>query len=195
MNKNSFLETIKAFDGEIFNISYHQQRYENVLKSFGITKYQDLSQLLNPPKNGMYRCRLLYNLENEISVSYHLYTKKHVKSLKLVYDDSLEYSKKYEQRDSINALYETREDSDDILIIEDDLVKDTSIANIAFFDGTVWLTPREPLLKGTTRQRYLNEKKIIPQDIKVSDLKKFSKIALLNAMIDFDIITDISYKY
>lgn len=195
MIKSSFLETIKAFDGEIFNIEYHQKRYEDVLKSFNITQPKNLRQLINPPKKGMYRCRLVYNLENETDVTYHTYKKKNIQSLKLVYDDLIEYSKKYEQRDAINLLYENKEECDDILIVQDSLVRDTSIANIAFFDGTSWITPRQPLLKGTTRQRYLDEGKIIEKDIRVSELKNYSTITLLNAMIDFDIIANISYEY
>jgi 4-amino-4-deoxychorismate lyase len=36
--------------------------------------------------------------------------------------------------------------------------------------------------------------KIIEEDIRVQDLKKFSKVALMNAMIDFDIITKYNLK-
>ena len=89
--------------------------------------------------------------------------------------------------------FDKRESCDDILIVKNGYITDTSIANIALYDGNSWITPKVPLLKGTTRQRYLDNAKILESDIKVQDLKKFSKIALLNAMIDFDIITNISY--
>jgi len=187
-----FLETIRAVDGEIFNISYHQQRYENVLNSFGIEGARSLKNLLNPPKTGTYRCRLTYDVSREphtINISYHRYKKRDIKSLKLIYDNDIDYSLKSICRDELDVLYSLRGECDDILIIRDSLVTDTSIANIAFFDSQRWITPASPLLKGTARARLLDEGVIFESDIYVDELKNFSKVALLNAMIDFDIIT------
>lgn len=187
-----FIETIKAVDGEVFNISYHQDRYEGVLKKFKIEYPQNLSLFLKPPKNGLYRCRLTYDLSkipHQIDVSYHEYKKRDINSLKLVYDDYIEYSMKYACRDELDRLYSLKNGCDDVLIVKNSLITDTTIANIAFYDSTRWITPALPLLKGTTRQRLLNEGKIVEKDIHVEELKKFSKVALMNAMIDFDIIT------
>ncbi|MDQ7044459.1 MAG: aminotransferase class IV family protein [Sulfurimonas sp.] len=193
--KTSFLETIKILDGSVFNIQYHQKRYESVLSSFGLKDFAHLLTLIKAPPTGLYRCRLVYDLDANITISYFAYKKRNIKSLKIIYDDSIEYSKKYEDRQDINKLFEKREQSDDILIVKDGYIADTSIANIAFFNGVAWLTPKKPLLKGTSRQRLLENEEIIEADIKVQDLKSFSKVALLNAMIDFDIITNINYKY
>ena len=189
---STFLETIKAVDGEIFNIFYHQQRYETVLKKFAIKDIQDLSLFLKPPKNGLYRCRLTYDLSktpHQINVTYHRYKKREVSSLKILYRDDIEYSLKSTCRDELDKLYDLREECDDILIVKNSLITDTSIANIAFYSLDRWITPASPLLKGTTRERFLKEGKIFEADIHVDDLKKFSKTALMNAMIDFDIIT------
>ena len=193
--KSNFLETIKILDGEIFNIDYHQKRYENVLSSFGVKDIQDLKEFIKPPKDGIYRCRLVYSIVNSnIEVSYHKYKKREISSLKLVYDNDIDYSKKYSERNDIDRLYKLRDKCDEILIVKNNLVADTSIANIAFYDNGVWLTPKQPLLKGTTRQRYLDNGKIIEADIFIEDINKYSKVALLNAMIDFDIISNISFK-
>ena len=193
--KNEYLETIKVLNGEIFNINYHQKRYESVLKSLGIKPFEQLIDYINPPKDGLYRCRLVYT-PIKISVSYHKYEIRDIKSLKIVYDNNINYSKKSTNRKNIDSLFALKNKADDILIIKNSLVTDTSIANIAFYDSAktdnknegVWLTPKKPLLKGTTRARLLDEGKIIEADIKVTDLSKFSKIALLNAMIDFYIV-------
>ena len=193
MIKNNFLETIKSLDGEVYNLKYHQERYESVLNSLGCSDYKNLRDYLFPPLKGLYRCRLTYN-ENQINVSYHGYKKRDIKSLKIVYDDTIEYAKKSEDRNSLDELYAQRKSSDEILIVKNGLVTDTTIANIAFFKNGIWYTPTSPLLQGTTRQRYLDNAKLIEADIVVQDLKKYTKIALLNAMIDFDIITDISYE-
>lgn len=187
-----FIETIKAVDGEVFHISYHQDRYESVLKKFGIKEVKNLNLYLKPPKNGLYRCRLTYDLSktpHEIEVSYHEYNKRDISSLKLVYDDYIEYSMKYANRDELDRLFALRAECDDILIVKNSFITDTTIANIAFYDSNRWITPALPLLNGTTRQRLLDEGKIIEKDIHVEELKNFSKVALMNAMIDFDIIT------
>ena len=193
--KSSFLETIKVVDGEVFNILYHQKRYESVLNSFGVHVYQDLSSFIKPPKDGIYRCRLVYSpTDLHVDISYHKYNKRDIKSLKLVYDDTIDYSFKSTCRDELNKLFALKENCDDILIVKNSLITDTSIANIAIFKNNMWLTPKTPLLKGTTRQRLLDEGQIVEVDIHVDDLKTVSKVVLLNAMIDFDIIQDISFK-
>lgn len=104
---NTFLETIKAVDGEIFNLSYHQKRYESVLTFFDCSDFEDLQSYLNPPLSGLYRCRLVYDLD-KIEVTYHKYKKRDIKSLKLVYDDSIEYSKKSTSRESLDTLLKKR---------------------------------------------------------------------------------------
>ncbi|MBW6487789.1 aminotransferase class IV family protein [Sulfurimonas sp.] len=191
MNK-TFFETIRAVDGEIFNISFHQWRYKSVLKQFGASEAQNLEKFLNPPKIGTYRCRLTYNLSDSphnIEVTYQEYKKRDIKSLKLLYDDDIEYPLKSTCRDRLDALFAQRGECDDVLIVKNSLIADTTIANIAFFDSNRWITPSTPLLNGTTRERLLRERKIFQEDIRVDDLEKYSKIALMNAMVDFDIIT------
>ena len=185
--KSSYLETIRAVDGEVMNIAYHQKRYESVLKELGVDKIEDLKEHISPPPYGVYRCRLVYNVDT-ITVTYHEYKKRDISSLKLVFNNDIEYSKKYANRDQIDAMYDNREEGDDILIIKDLLVTDTSIANIAFYRDGVWVTPKTPLLKGTTRARLIDEGRIIEADIKVQELRTFSKVALFNAMIDFYVL-------
>jgi len=179
-----FLETIKILDGVPFYLEYHQERLNKALNT---KKSYSLYDLIEPPRNGLYRCRIMYDIK-EIKIEYLPYTKREVKTLKLVVNDTIEYSKKYANRDEINQLVNQKENCDDILIVQNGLVLDTSIANIAFFDGREWFTPKTPLLKGTCRARLLDEDKIIEKDISVQEIKSFKTIALMNAMIDFDII-------
>jgi len=185
---STFLETIKIVDGEIFNLEYHQKRYEGVLEALGIKEIQKLEEFINPPEWGLYRCRLVYDIGN-IEVTFHEYKKRDIATLKLIFENEIEYTHKSTAREDIDALFEQREEGDDILIIKDLFVTDTSIANIAFYthEGE-WVTPKNPLLKGTTRARLLDEGKLTEADIKVHELRSFSKVALLNAMIEFDIL-------
>lgn len=186
---NTFFETIKAVDGEVLNLSFHQARYESVLSHFGMDKPQNLKDFLEPPKKGLYRCRLVYKpSEMEIEVTYYEYKKREISSLKILHDDTIEYSMKHTNRDALDRLFALRGDCSDILIVKNSLITDTSIANIAFFDSKRWITPIAPLLRGTTRERLLLEGKIFEEEIHIEDLDRFYEVALMNAMIDFDII-------
>lgn len=184
---STYIETIKSVDGEIFHIEYHQERYETVLSSFGIDEFKNLSEFLNPPKWGVYRCRIVYDSTN-ISVTYHEYKKREITTLKLIFDNDIEYRFKSTDRDGIDSLFSQKDEGDEILIIKNLLITDTSIANIAFYKDGIWLTPKNPLLKGTTRERLLREGKVVEADIRVQELRSFSQVALLNAMVDFDIL-------
>lgn len=169
---------------------YHQKRYESVLQSLGIEEVENLEKYIEAPQYGLYKCRLVYNpyVKNSISASYNPYKKKEIHSLKLLFNNSISYALKSTNREELDVLYAQRGECDDVLIIKNLLVTDTTIANIAFYSHGMWITPKEPILNGTTRARLLEEGKIVEADIPVSLLRTFSKVALLNAMIDFDIL-------
>lgn len=173
------LETIKAVDGKLYHLEYHQKRFEG---------YEVLSQVLNPPKEGLYRVRVLYTYDKIEKIEYISYTPRVINTLKVIESPTISYEKKYANRQEIDALFAQRGSCDDVLIIKNGLVCDTSIANVAFFDGERWLTPKQPLLRGTSRARYLDEGKIVEQDIELEQIYSYKKMALLNAMIDFAII-------
>ncbi len=77
-----------------------------------------------------------------------------------------------------------KENCDDILIVKNGIITDTSFSNIAFFDGKQWKTPKSPLLKGTCRERLLCEQKIFEKDINLNDLSNYKCYKLINAMRD-----------
>ncbi len=181
MGKN-LLESIKCLDGEVFHLEYHQNRVNQARKRLGFNSILTLS--LNPPKKGLYRCRIVYEKEID-KIEYLKYTPKKIDSFKLVFS-TLSYDMKYEDRGDLNTLMS--KEADEIIIVKNDLVTDTSISNLCFFNGKEWLTPKSPLLEGTTRARLLKEKKIKPADIHYKEIKNFEKIAMINAMIDFSLI-------
>ncbi|WP_345976726.1 aminotransferase class IV family protein [Sulfurimonas sp. HSL3-7] len=179
------LETIRVENGRPQHLFYHQQRMDNSLEQLGYSCHYDLASLIKPPDKKMYRCRIIYDAES-FTIDYIPYQKRTIRKLQLVQADELDYTLKYADRRPLDVLFMRKGDADDILIVKNDLVTDTSIANIAFFDGQRWLTPKHPLLKGTTRARLLDEKKIFESEIHLHDLDKFSHFALLNAMIGFE---------
>jgi len=182
------VETIKLKDGIFENLEIHNERFNNSRKAFfGVKEYLDLNEILKScefEKNGLFKCRVIYYKKEIVRVEFIPYVLRQVKSLKIVEAD-VDYSYKYEDKSNINKLLDLRDNCDDILILKNNRLTDTSAANIAFFDNDRWYTPLYPLLKGTKREKLLREKVIFEEDLTLSNLKRFSKAALFNTMVDF----------
>ena len=68
--------------------------------------------------------------------------------------------------------------------MKNNLVTDSYYANLAFYDGSNWLTPKSYLLPGVKRQ-YLLEMGLISEiEISLVDIQSFQKISLINAMLN-----------
>ena len=185
------LETIKCKDGTISHLAYHQQRCDKSRKElYGTTDSLDLKSVIIPPKNGLYRCRIIY-AKNIQSIEYIPYIEKEIHTLQIV-ASSLDYHLKYANRDTFTTLLHTHNNVDEILIEKNGYLTDTSIANIAFYDGEQWVTPAIPLLKGTMRQKLLDEGFLQTRNIKKEDLTHYTQVALTNAMIGFKILKNIN---
>lgn len=181
------VETIKLKNGIFENVDLHNERFNNSREAlFIISDPIDLKEHLELhryEKTGLFKCRVVYNRQI-IKTEFIPYTLGRVENLKLINAD-IDYSYKFEDRSHINKLFELRENCDDIIIVKNDRLTDTSAANIAFFDGDRWYTALHPLLKGTEREKLLRGKAIFEEDIKVWDLKKFSKAAIFSTMVEF----------
>jgi 4-amino-4-deoxychorismate lyase len=178
------LETIKINNGIIENIKYHQKRFDiSRAKLFETKDELNLIDFLNPPKNGLFRCRISYDKDIK-SIEYATYEPKIFKKFKVV-SSNIEYSFKYANRKEFEDLKSKYPDFDEIIIEKNGFLTDTTISNIAFFDGKKWLTPASPLLKGTMRAKLIDDDFLELADIKSNDIKRFKKFALLNAMLGF----------
>lgn len=187
------LETIKIEDGKIYNLVYHQDRCTKSRQIlFGSSDILDLSSFIDAPKTGVYRCRIVYGKVLH-SIEYIPYTPKEIQSLKIV-SSEIEYSLKYTKRDALNALLGSNKDVDEVIIEKEGCLTDTTISNIAFFDGKKWVTPVKPLLEGTMRAKLIDEGLLHPREIRKEDLQNYSKVALMNAMIGFKILNIEPYK-
>lgn len=180
-----YFETIKCLDYKVFNLEYHKDR---IASTIGLNI--DLEEYIYPPSHQLLKCKLIYDSSGILKIDFHPYTKKEISIFKIVYDNTIQYSKKYLDRNTFDNFFTPQGNYDEIIIIKNSLLADTSIANIAIFYENEWLTPKNPLLYGTTRARYINKNFLKEKDITLEMLKKSTKIALLNAMIDFDIKTN-----
>ena len=185
------LETIKIEAGVIYNLPYHQERCTQSRQAlYGATNILELKTHISPPSKGLYRCRILYK-KSIHSVEYIPYVPKIISSLKII-ASNIEYTYKYANRDTLNRLLSIEKAYDDILIEKNGYLTDTSIANIAFYDGKQWVTPQNPLLKGTMRQKLIDEGFLQTKQIKVADISAYTQVALMNAMLGFKILKNIT---
>lgn len=181
-----FIETLRVEEGKIFRLEYHNERMNRTRREqLGATLPLDLSDVLRlPDEPGRMKCRVVYDEEiREVTFSpYHL---RPVSRLKLVYADEADYRYKSSDRSLLNRLFVLRGEADDVLIIRRGLLTDTSICNIALWDGSRWVTPETPLLAGTHRAALLDAGEIVPAPIPVDALGRYSRIRLFNALIGF----------
>jgi 4-amino-4-deoxychorismate lyase len=189
------VETIKCKDGELFNLRYHQARFNLTRRAlFRLKDEISLEKNIEIPENcqtGLFRCRVIYGEKIEkIEFLPHRY--RIVKSLKLLEDNDMDYCYKFVGRERLNSLFEQRGTCDDILIVKNGFITDSSIANVVFFDGQKWRTPDTPLLPGTQRARLIHEKRISVCPVTPNDLPGFEMAGLINAMQDLDDMPKIS---
>lgn len=182
-------ESIRVEDGVALNIDYHQKR---------MARSSDL--LLGPyldkiclPLGGVHKLRITYTQDQFLGFTLAPYFYRTINTLAPVHDNLINYGEKSEDRRVIEHLWAQRGQCDDILIIKNGLVTDTSFCNILLLDGNglsnsgdSWVTPSAPLLEGTCRARLLDQGLITATEIPLADLKKYTKFMLINAFMDFD---------
>lgn len=181
-----FIETIQILDGKIQRLEYHQKRMDTTRHHFfEKTLPIDLKQHIQPLSiPGEIKCRIVYS-NNLIDISYSPYAIRNIQSLRLIFNDDIVYPFKNTDRNKLIELSEQKGDFDEILIVRNGLLTDTSYTNIALYDGKNWITPANPLLKGTQRDSLIDQEVLHEQDIHVEDLHQYQQLCLINAMIDF----------
>lgn len=186
-NRPILVETLRIDRGKIQNIDFHNDRMNRARRDlYFLSDSIDLREIIVLVPKGTHRCRVIYN-DHVLRIHYLPPVEKIRKSFRFVNAD-IEYRYKYLDREHIEKLLTAKGVSDDILIVRNGLLTDASSSNIAFFHNNQWITPAIPLLEGTTRQRYLEAGKLRAADITPGKAAKCEKMALMNAIIDFEII-------
>lgn len=183
-----FVESIKLKDGQFYRLKRHQER---INKAFAacypdeepINVVETLCQY-SFPQAGIYKCRVVYD-SNVLSVEFTPYVQREIRSLRLVGTELESLAYKLEDRTGLNAAFALRGDCDDVLLVKNGLLTDTSYCNVALFDGENWYTPRIPLLYGVNRAQLISDGKLIEKDLKSAELVNFQYVCLFNAMIEF----------
>ncbi|MCK0203613.1 aminotransferase class IV [Ornithobacterium rhinotracheale] len=185
-----FLESIKIENHKIYHLAEHQKRVNQTFEKFPPkAEVLDLEQIFSQqviPKEGLFKARIVYS-DQGYSLEISPYTPKKITSLKVVTKNDISYDFKFLNRDALNGLNDKPEQ--EVIIVKNDQITDSSYANLVFYDGKKWVTPKTYLLNGTCRQRLLKEGKITEEKIEKKDIQKYQKIGFINAMLDLGEMT------
>lgn len=182
-------ESICVLNGRVFNNKWHELRYRSAYSEvFGEFPKESLLANMQIPsefQNGKVKLKIIY-AQNQKKFFFKHYKNQKIERLKIVYNDELDYSLKFIDRQILNELFSFKENCDDVLIIKNGEVTDTSYGNVIFFDGKSWITPKNPLLEGTCRARLISEGKVSEKVVRIRDLKSLKGAKVINAMRDLE---------
>jgi len=184
-----FIETIKIENGIAHNLGLHLERAsETCFHHFGVRTVLPFEKIINEIRSshndGIYKLRIIYTGKIE-HYTIEKYEPKIVKTLKVVDGGNIDYSFKYEDRLALNKLLDLRGGCDDIIIIKDGFVTDTSFSNLVFSNGEQLFTPSSFLLNGVKRQQLLRDGKIKEKEIRLEDINNYKSVFMINSMLNF----------
>lgn len=177
-----FLETIAIINRMPQHIDYHQKRVDTC----SLVQLEPFLNRITVATSQKYKLSIVFN-ETQVD-KYQLipYYPIRIESFKLLIDNYIDYSFKYADRTHLDKLKAKKGNCDEVIIIKNEEVTDCTFANLIFYNGQQWVTPKNPLLKGTCRARLIENGFITPQIITVQELSTYTKMMLINAMLDFD---------
>ena len=183
-----FIESIKIEDQQMYLLDLHQRRVDETFAHFGKEGSINLAKIyksLEHDGDGLFKLKISYDLDKNFRTQIIPYAISEIDSFRLVENNSYDYSFKFEDRAPLEVMLRQAK-TDEIIIVKNNHITDTSFSNILFKKGKDWFTPTTCLLNGVQRQHLLKTKKIKPAEITVQNLNEYSHFQLINAMNDFD---------
>ena len=197
-----FIESIKVLNGDTPDINEHLQRVIRTIQYFYSKSnekfdfiscvYTVLERERDKISDGLFKLRVVYS-DRFISGTLIPYIPKRIKRLKLVESDDIEYPFKFENRTAIDSLFSYKDKCDDILIVKNGVITDTSYSNIVFERMGNLYTPDSYLLAGTKRAKLIREGLIREEKIRPCDIDKYDKAYLINSMLDLYPVEEIEF--
>lgn len=184
---SQFFESIRVQEGKAHELEAHQQRINRCLKVYKgePLRLENIAYKTDFPKTGLYKWRVQYGLAGVSQSILSPYNPSQVVSMSIVTADHISYQHKFEDRRAISQLLKASEHSD-IIMLKKGLITDSSYANLVFFDGQQWLTPKTPMLPGTQRAVLLAQGSILEADIRPETLDRFTVFKRINALMTFE---------
>ncbi|WP_428071030.1 aminotransferase class IV [Chryseobacterium gambrini] len=185
---SQFIESIKVEDQEIFLLEFHQKRVDQTFAHFGKEGNIDIAKIykhLEHDEDGLFKLRIVYDLDKKIRTQMIPYAIPEIDDFQLVENNSYDYSFKFEDRKELEKM-KMKSKAEEIIIVKNNHITDTSYSNLLFLKGKDWFTPSTYLLNGVQRQNLLKHKKVKETEITLQNIKQFSHFQIINAMNDFD---------
>lgn len=185
---SQFIESIKVEDQKAYLLDFHQKRMNDTFAHFGEQGSIDLEKIfkkLEHDEDGLYKLRIVYDLHQHFKTQLIPYAIAEIDQFQLMENNSFDYSFKFEDRKEFERM-KTKAKTDEIIIVKNNHITDTSYSNLLFLKGETWYTPTTYLLNGVQRQHLLKEKKIKEAEITLQNIREFSHFQLINALNDFD---------
>lgn len=184
--KPIFIETIRIMEGNIYSLDYHQQRVNKTLLDHNLPLLNIAKLLCDLPSTipkPICRCRITYG-QCPAQISFLPYTPIKRKRVRIIKNDKISYSYKYADRTQIEEVLHFS-NCEDIIIVKENMITDSSVANLVFENKEGFFTPTTPLLQGTERQRLLDKGIISLREIALDNIEEYNHIYFINAMMPF----------
>jgi 4-amino-4-deoxychorismate lyase len=185
---SQFIESIKIEDQEVFLLELHQKRVNTTFAHFGMENSIDLAKIIKDLKideDGFFKLRIVYDLNRNYKTQLIPYAVAEIDSFQLVENNTYDYAFKFEDRKEFERM-KTKAKTEEIIIVKNNCITDTSYTNLLFLKDEKWYTPSTYLLNGVMRQHLLATKKIKETEITLQNIKEFTHFQLINSMNDFD---------
>ena len=185
---SQFNESIKIEDQEVFLLELHQKRVNATFAQFGMENSIDLAKIIKDLKideDGFFKLRIVYDLNRNYKTQLIPYAVAEIDSFQLVENNTYDYAFKFEDRKEFERM-KTKAKTEEIIIVKNNCITDTSYTNLLFLKDEKWYTPSTYLLNGVMRQHLLATKKIKETEITLQNIKEFTHFQLINSMNDFD---------
>lgn len=182
-------ESIQIKNGIPQRLKYHNQRMNRSRNDlFCLLEELYLEEFIAVPQEfseGIVKCRVQYAEQIEKIEFENYQAQQH--NLFYLINSKINYSHKYSDRDTFYLLKSSLPSSSEMIIIQDGFITDTSYSNLIFKDQNGnWFTPETYLLRGTQREFLLDEGIISERPITMHDLKSYTHLMMINAMLDFN---------
>ncbi len=184
-----FFETLRAQGESVDHFAYHRRRMERTLRANGMPEprtdwFAQLELALRAQALASPQPLRLHVDYDGISwqIAAGPLPTTPMRTLRLVVDNSIAYPYKSTDRSCLDRLFQQREEADDVLIVKDGYITDTSRANLLLLRQGEWFTPQHSLLPGTTQERLVEELHLQFVPIAPRELDRYEQLWIINAL-------------
>ncbi|MDE5930490.1 MAG: aminotransferase class IV [Muribaculaceae bacterium] len=128
------------------------------------------------------KCRITYDTEIR-TIEFEPYSPRCVRSLQMVCDDCIDYHLKYADRSCLDSLRSRRGQADEIIIVKNGLVTDTSYSSLLFKAGDKLYTPATPLLRGVMVASLLAAGALVRTELTPDDILPGNSLGITHALL------------